>query len=156
MPPIKSFFLGILAAIGALFFELSFSLFFPEEKQAYFFTHFSVFLVLSALTEEIVKYAVIYKTFSAVEKKGAIIFGGFLVGLGFSATELFLNYYSGFDLLNIPYYFIAGLLLVHIFTSVFAANVVSKKQNPYFMATRVLIFNSLIHILYNLGIIYLT
>lgn len=155
MPTIKSFFLGILAALFALFFELSFSLFFPEEKQALFFTRFSLFLIISALVEEITKYAVIYKSFSDVEKRRTIIFGGFLVGLGFSVTEFFLNYYSKLDLINIPFYFLLGMIFIHIFTSVFAANVVSKKQNKYFTASRALIFNTTIHILYNLIVIYL-
>jgi hypothetical protein len=47
------------------------------------------------------------------------------------------------------------MVLIHIFTSVFAATVISKKQNKYFTASRVLILNSAIHILYNLAIIYL-
>ncbi|MFA6048058.1 MAG: PrsW family glutamic-type intramembrane protease [Parcubacteria group bacterium] len=155
MPPIKSLFLGILAALFALFFELSFSLFFPEEKQVVFFAHFSIFLILSALVEETVKYAVIYKSFSVLEKRRSIIFGGFLVGLGFSAAELSLNYYGKINLISVPFYFLLGMISVHIFTSIFAAMVISKKQNRYFMATRVLIFNSVIHILYNLAVIYL-
>jgi len=155
MSSIKSFFLGVLAAFFALFFELSLSLFFPEQKQALFFTRFSLFLIISALIEEIAKYALIYASFSNIEKRMTIIFGGFLVGLGFAATEVFLNYYSKLNLINIPFYFLLGMIFIHIFTSLFAANVISKKQNKYFMATRVIVFNSTIHILYNLAVIFL-
>lgn len=155
MSPIKSFFLGIIAALGALFLEFSFSLFFPVGAQALFFSQFSIFLIISAACEEVIKYAMIYKIFSAVEERITIITGSFLIGLGFSATEIFLNYYSKINLANIPFYFILGMIFIHIFTSVFAGIVVSKKQNPYFTAVRVLILNSAIHIAYNLAVIYL-
>jgi hypothetical protein len=155
MPPIKSFFLGILAALFALFFELSFSLFFPIEKQAFFFARFSLFLIIASLCEEIIKYTMIYQTFSKLEKKWPIIFGGFVFGLGFSATEIFLNYYSKTDFINIPFYFILGMIFIHLFTSFFAANIVAKKQNIWFSTARVLILNSCVHISCNLVVEYL-
>lgn len=153
--PIKSFFLGILAAFFALFLELSLSLFFPTEKQVYFFTTFSIFLVLAAFSEEVIKYAVIFQAHSKLEKKWQIIHGGFLVGLGFSGTEVFLNYYSHTELLSIPFYFLLGMIFLHIFTSLFAANVIAKKQNIAFMTIRSLVFNTAIHIIYNVAIIFM-
>jgi hypothetical protein len=155
MSIIKPLFLGILAAFFALVVELSFSLFSQKEIQAYIFTSISLFLVLSVLAEEVLKYSIILKSFSNLQKRSYVITSGLILGLGFSAVEISLNLSGHFKFNSANWLYLAGIIFVHLVTCGFSAYLISKKQNVYFITARALIINSIIHLSYNLAIIYL-
>lgn len=154
MPVIKPLFLGILCAFFALVLELIFSMVSPGDYQILFFSKINLLLVFSALAEEATKLAVIYKSFPATEKRKDIIAGSLLLGAGFAATEIFLNIYNQQNVFPSSTYFLLGIFLVHVFTAGFAGYLLAKKQNIYFIAVRTIIFNTSVHLLYNIMLLY--
>lgn len=155
MSIIKPFFLGILAAFFALVIELSFSLFSQKEIQAYLFTSVSVILILSVLAEEALKYSVILKSFSGLQKRSAIILSGLILGLGFSSVEISLNIFGQFKFNSTNWLYLIGIIFIHLATCGFSAYLISKRQSVYFTSTRALIINIIVHLSYNLAVIYL-
>lgn len=153
---VKPIFLGILAAFFALVLEISFSIVSGRGALGYLSAGISLTLVFSAFAEELSKYSVIYKGFSALKSRFQVLFSGLMVGLGFAAVELYFNYYNRGSAIFSPPWALAGILIIHLFTAGFSAWVVSNKENVYFTTARALIFNTLVHVLYNLAIIYLT
>ena len=154
MSIIKPLFLGILTAFFALVIELSFPIFFTGSAQTYFFAQISLIMIISVFVEESLKYAVICKSFSALEKKKEIFFSSLLLGAGFAGTEILLDIWGGLNILQSSSLYLLGIFGVHIITAGFSGYLLSKKQNIYFISARAVIFNILIHLSYNIAILY--
>ncbi|HPN96879.1 MAG TPA: PrsW family glutamic-type intramembrane protease [Candidatus Moranbacteria bacterium] len=154
MAPIKSLFLGILAALFSLVAEVTFSIFLKEGITPDFFSQLSKLLVISVLVEEIFKYAVIYKSFYALEKRKDIIINSLFLGLGFSAIEIALNIINNQNFDSFLFLLLAGIMFVHILTAGFSGYLLSKKSGVYFTAIRATLVNVIVHFSYNLAIIY--
>jgi hypothetical protein len=150
---IKSIFLGILAALFALVASQGASILIGNGGQAALFLGISWMLIAGTFIEEILKYAVIYKNAEEFKSKRQILAGSFFIGVGFSATEIYLNLTNENITLANSLFPLLGIAMVHLLTSVFAGNAVAKKQNLYATTARVLIFNITLHLLYNLAVL---
>ena len=155
MPIIKPLFLGILAAFFSLVAELTFSVFFQGSAQAYFFSQLSLMVVAAVVIEEVLKYVIVYKNASLLKGTKEILASSILIGAGFALTEISLDVYGQLNILKTSFFFLIGVLFVHVFTTTFSGYLLAKKQNIYFTTVRVLIVNILIHLFYNIAIIYL-
>lgn len=151
---IKSFLLGILAALGALFLELVFYLIFPsQETQQDYYNKITLFLFLIVAIEELLKVLMIYKNSTELSGENDIFISSFFIGTGFALTELFLKEsvrQSLFSLGNL------NIILVHILTAGLAGYFISKQPAPrksFLVKIWLLAFSG--HLLYNLLIIYL-
>lgn len=137
MNKIQSFFLGILAAIGALFLEILFLNFsgpsFSISKNGITENFFSLdlFFFSAIAIEEIIKYFLISKFLS---KGKNFVFGSFFLGLGFSSIELALIYWNHKTGIEFEISSIIGTALIHISTSVIIAYSVWKNVKNRTMA----------------------
>lgn len=154
---ITSFFGGIIAASSALVLEIFFSMLFGEEfvfKTAAL--EISRFLIISVLIEEIFKFLAVFKTISKKDSKWSIFLKSFLVGLGFSLLEIFLNFLKfGFDFKDKQFLVsLSGILIIHALTSGYMGYFVAAlKKHPGPISSIIIIFTSFIHLLYNVVII---
>ena len=130
MKQLQSFFLGILAALGALFLEILFLNF--SEPLSYSannaplqsFSSFGFIFFLSIFIEELLKALFIFKILS---KEKNITRNSFFLGLGFSLLEISLVYWNfrfgrEFDLSGI-----IGIGIIHISTAVIIGYFLEKK-----------------------------
>jgi len=150
--PTKSFVLGIIAAVLALILEVVVSLAFPEEIAAQtYFQKFTWLLLATVLIEESLKLIFLLKISSFVEKNKLIVQGLFL-GAGFGITELLLKklFQENLSLLSLlPAFFI------HLITCLIASFILSKQAKfSKLKSFSILALISLIHLIYNLLIIY--
>lgn len=94
MAQLESFFLGIIASLGALVIELvvfiGFSFFTNSTSDVTFSQLFTIpqLLVVSVFIEEIFKYIVIAKRVEMMSLGRSYLINSFFVGLGFFAIEL--------------------------------------------------------------------
>lgn len=175
MKQLESFFLGILAALGALvtqvFFLLSATIFINKGANSDIdvfsllststFSSFEIFpfLILPAvvLTEELFKYLVIVKRVEPFHVGKSVVLNSFLVGFGFAVIEILIIYESLGDiaLANFPLQKLAEIALVHIFTSGVIGFFVALK-NPASFSTFLKAVSSafLIHLIYNVMAIF--
>lgn len=158
---LKFFFYGIIAALGAMLVELVLKNILSSEISLdnIFFTIITPSLILFALTEEAFKFAVINKAVSSLKNPGDIFSGALLIGLGFSLTDSLTEIYLGFSVnfFEQTSYLLAilGILIVHLSTSLLFGYFSFKKS--LFAKTipaAVFIFATLLHLLYNIFIIY--
>lgn len=126
MKQVESFFWGIVAAFGALMAELLifglFPFFAATEKRLDFALqdysgHFLFFLAATALIEELFKYIVIAKRLEALFMEKSLFFNSFLVGIGFSFTEIFLIQKNSVINWSSDYQNVLGIALIHIATA---------------------------------------
>lgn len=152
---LQSFFLGILAAISALFLEILFlnlsDPFSPVDKNGITENFFSLdFFFFSAIAiEELLKFFLISGLLS---KRKDIVFNSFLLGLGFSSVELAFVYWNHKTGIEFEVSSIIGMLLIHISTSVIIAYSVWKNARnkiPAFLGGFIPAF--IIHSLYNIS-----
>lgn len=170
MKTIESFFLGILAALGALvtqaFFLLSAATFIGQGSNPDFdifsllntstLSSFEIFpfLILPAivLTEELFKYLVIIKRVEPFHVGKSVVLNSFMVGFGFAVVELFIIYenMNGLALADFPFQKLAEITLVHIFTSGIIGFFVALK-NPTSFSTFLKAVSSafFVHLIYN-------
>ena len=145
--------LGMIGAVAALFLEIIFSLAFPEKVITIdYFQKFTPFLLLVAIIEEFFKVSLLQKGLSLASEKELPRMGIFL-GLGFGMSELIVrNSYGQGD-------FSLGqlsALLVHILTASLAGYILSRKNTPDLWQAALAFLSALIiHLAYNLSIIYL-
>lgn len=150
--PTKSFLLGILAAVSALALELILSLAFSEKtiSQEYYLK-FTWLLLGVVLIEEIMKTLFIAKSFSFV-KSDKIILNSFFVGIGFTVSELTLKQSFQDELSS------SGFLstsIVHMITClIIGLNLFKQKKPSKWPLIEATIINIIIHLSYNLGVIY--
>jgi hypothetical protein len=154
---IQSFFLGILAALGALLLEillLNVSQPLTLPGNSYFLSElfsFNFIFFAAIVIEESVRYAVIYKAIARISKDGNIFLNSVFFGLGFSSLEAILvywNYQNGiaFDLLGI-----AGIITIHVSASVLIGYFVGRNAGKGFLITVPgFIAALIIHSLYNI------
>lgn len=128
MNQLQSFFLGILAAIGALFLEIAF-LNISEPLTSFsiekLFSLNYIFFV-PIIIEELLKYAFIYKALSRKSEGISLAINSIIFGLGFSAIETTLVYWNyrngaGFDPFGL-----GGIIIIHISTSLLIAYFIGK------------------------------
>lgn len=150
---IKSFFLGIIAALGALILELVFYLIFPEQQtQQDYYSKITVFLFLVVAVEEALKILMVYKNSEELKKENDVFASSFFVGAGFALAELLLKDLGSKDLFSVGN---MNIVLVHIFTAGLAGYFLSKERTPkrsYLIKIWLLVF--LVHLSYNLLVIY--
>lgn len=155
MKNIKAFIFGILAALAALAAELIFSnsyfLITGREIETTYFNHFTFFLIIVVLLEEISKYVFIARIYSG--SKDNLLMRAFYVGLGFSFFELILfalnQNGSYFDLA------IIGVMLLHIITATFIGRLLSAAKTISFAsAAWIISITAAMHMVYNLFSIY--
>lgn len=153
MSYIKPFFFGILAAISALVLEQAAFIFIGDRMETEIAFKISWILVVSAMIEEALKYLLLYKNSAELNGKKEIIVSSFFLGLGFAMTEILL-YLSGQNIVwQSAAWPLLGVLFVHLITSGYAGYLLAKKQNVYVIAIRALIFNILLHLLYNFAVL---
>lgn len=150
---IKPFFWGIIGALGALVLEIFFLGFFPDQEKI--FEAITLVLIASILIEEIFKFLMIYQLFRETEKVRDIFSGSLLVGLGFSAVEIFLlslkQEFSG----NYFYAGSAGIIIVHLATSAILGFLIARNNLKKAVAGIGFIFlAAILHLTYNSLIIY--
>lgn len=151
----QPFFLGILAAIGALFLEVLFLDFsspsFSVGKNGLTENFFSLnFLFFSAIIiEELLKYFLII---GLLPKRNDIVFNSFFLGLGFSSVELALIYWNYQAGIELEISSIIGTALIHVATSVIIAYSVwenARNKITAFLGGFIPAF--IVHFLYNIS-----
>lgn len=148
---INLFFLGIIAALGALVFEFILSIISPLLFN-FDLSKIGVSFFLIIFIEEFFKLAVIWRASQEIDAKKEIFLNSALIGVGFSATEIFLNIFSHSSFLFSSY---AGLLLIHTTTSLIFGYILSKKADLQIRTLVITIFFALLtHLLYNLSVLY--
>ena len=146
---IKALALGIIAAIVAMFLELSL-LHLPQEKVSIFSDSLEVtlpFLIVAAIIEELLKLFFIFKAYKDLNDKNQIIGSSLALGAGFFIIEFLLRQ-SSFESLFLMQFF--GVLLVHLLTSLIAGTILFKKKTssiPLFL--QIMLVITVIHIAYN-------
>ena len=158
---IRSFFFGMLAALGALFSQMLVSLFFagPQDLDGLFFSQMTPLLAVASLLEEIFIFIFSYENFREIKtvSRKEITYNSVLLGLGFSFVELFFTF-SGLsgemDNLSFALPFL-GIILIHIATASIIGYSLAKARtiNLAFIA-RTISAVFLIHLIYNSLVIY--
>jgi len=154
---IKPILLGVIAAGGALVFELAISLFSSDinlQKNMISGT-FSPFLILTAAVEEFFKFLVIYKSFADFKNPKNIFYSSLLLGLGFSLAELaVINAFEISSGVNL-YLGITGIILIHTLTSGTIGWFIAKIKKAAFPLLVATIFPAiLMHLFYNTAVIF--
>ena len=150
---IKFFFWGVIAAAGALVLETIISIINPALISPNFETQLGVTLVILVLIEEIFKFIFVWKMATQTPEKDHLFFQAFLIGLGFSATEIILNFigYPQFSFFFLSVY--TSLFLVHtvatlVYGYTFTLRGISlKKTWPAFF------IGVIIHLFFNAAVI---
>lgn len=153
MKSLRFFFLGIISAFGSLFMELALEVILFPESIAHFKLPTSItFILLSAVViEEGIKYIILKKILPSPSSK--LIFSSLSFAAGFGLTE------STFVFFSTPvfsYYFLAGILIIHLITAGWACYFL---QTFYSFHSRLvplftLFIMTIIHLGYNGLIIY--
>ena len=150
-------FLGMLAAFGSLILETAASIFISPENGGAVVLSITWFLVACAAIEEILKFAVIFNTISQKDLKKLIFLKSFFIGLGFSVFEIVLNLYKiNFQRIDLLMAFsLSGIFLIHILTAGYIGYVIAiLKDSKKILSAVVVIFTFLLHLAYNLTVIY--
>lgn len=148
----ESFFLGFIAAIAALFLEIGLLALIsgPDmDKGLAYLSMPILFILFSALIEEISKSIVIAKRVELFSLGSSYVFNSILVGVGFFFAELILSTSNGlasFSLANS-----SKLLIVHIGTSAIIGYVLSQaKPHSRTAFLRALLVAFILHAAFNL------
>ena len=154
MHKIKLFFFGVLAACGSLLVEMAIAIPFPREM-AFLFQELTFLLVVFIIIEELFKFFIIRKAASSFRIPGDFFVGAYLVGLGFSITEIFLAGLGAGLQEKLPWLPLLGIFIVHTTTCIlWGLGIFYKKRgvkNSFFLALASTFF---LHFFYNLIIIY--
>ncbi len=151
---VKSFFLGILAAFGALILEIIISVFFPQTASAP--GGLMIFLILTVLIEELAKGFFIYRNSLELKNSQEIFSAALLVGIGFSFTETifhFMNPISGNQ--EIVVLGLLGAFIIHLTTSGTMGYYLGRNPEKEFSSfLKIILLTLVIHFTYNGLIIY--
>lgn len=157
MHQIESFFLGIIAALGALTMQLvlyiGFSFFGNQNFALTFEQIFAIpgLIIAGAFIEELFKYLVILKRVETFSLEKTYLVNSFLVGLGFFAIESGLIYQNT----NLPQInALVEIAIIHIGTAGILGYLLATK-NPKKISTFLfsLIIVTLLHSSYNFLVI---
>lgn len=166
----RSFFFGILAALGALFLELLIGMLIgsPQDLTDIFFNQITPLLILAVLTEEILKFIFVYRSFlelkvdfQNINNQGwinkEVFLNSLFIGIGFSFTELLFILFglpSTQALLDLGLA-VSGILIIHTFTASVMGYVLANYSSLRFSSIPiVLLATTVIHLFYNSLIIY--
>ncbi|MFA4818031.1 MAG: PrsW family glutamic-type intramembrane protease [Parcubacteria group bacterium] len=154
---IKPIFLGVIAAGGALVFELLFSSFFPtyDFSAAALSFDIIIFLIIAAAIEEFFKLLVIYKSFFLQKNNGReFLSSALLLGLGFALAEITISNYFGLSENPNLYFGILGIFLVHMLSAGLIGYLLIKIRARIFTALAlVFLAATALHFTYNWAII---
>jgi hypothetical protein len=154
MKSIQFIFFGIVAALGSLIVELTLTTLFPE-RTGTSYDSIGIMLVLFVLSEEIFKFALIYKTNLQFKKSLTFFANAGLIGLGFALTEIFLVYLGNTfqqESLSWP---VLGIAIVHISTSMLLGLAVFQQvSTKKMLAPAAILLTAALHMFYNSLIIY--
>ncbi len=158
MNKLKPFLFGIIAASGALIFEMLVSnLYFilsGQDIEVNYFNRITLFLLVVVLLEESAKFIMLEKFYAGeIQKK---ISGALFAGLGFASVELFFAFSNAaLNRTAYPDPGIIGALLLHIATALFIGISIIHGWNGSFARTATTIsFAFIWHLSYNLMVIY--
>jgi len=155
MKKAELFFLGISAALAALFLEaLIYLIFFlPEIIRTATVPEitFSLgFLLSSALIEELLKNSILYKKITGIYSTSRTTFISLFLGLGFALTEVSLLYFKLGNQLFDSFMLIVGIVIIHIITAMIAGYfLVTQKQRDLIILSESIIITTIIHFAYN-------
>jgi len=152
----RSFFWGILGALGALVGEAILTLVLFSENQPPSFelnlkNSFFIFIASSVIVEELVKALLVSKIFDRIPDKPAIIPQSILLGAGFSCVEISFHA-TNFFLTGetIAFFPLLQLFLVHATTALLAGLFLLKIGKKFsFSLLSIIALNSLLHFVYN-------
>ena len=153
--------LGIITAFGVLFLELLvFTVFNLKTDLSYTYAiSLNLIIIFSVFLEESVKIIILFqilkKIISNRSERKHIFLSALIAGLGFSATEIFFNFFNS----QINSYFswsdVFGLLTVHTTTFAILGYILAKKTDP--SLPKLALFFPVVfsfHLFYNSLIIY--
>lgn len=157
MKQFESFFWGIVAALGAVVFQLVFFILFSifidptgEMSLAQFFLLPSFVIALTVI-EEFFKYLLLGRKILAISSHKNFLFNVLLMGLGFFAVEFFLISTKGS---TTQIQAIIKIAVLQIGTSAFMGYFVATKNARKFnRSVLALIFTVIFHFSYNLSVI---
>ncbi len=153
---IKPIFLGMIAAGGALVFELLFLNFFPENNfsETAFSPDIIIFLIIAAGAEEFFKLLVIYKGMFSQKNNREFLYSSLLLGLGFALSEIaFSGYFSISGDPNL-YPGILGIIFIHSFSAGLIGYLLLKTRARTFSALIIILFAAtLLHFAYNAAVV---
>jgi hypothetical protein len=153
---IKLFFFGVIAAFGALLIEMIASIIFPKEI-AFLFQQITFLLIIFVIIEELFKFALIWKASFAFQNAKDFFVGSYLIGLGFSLTEIILAGVSAASGKSFAWLPLLGIFIVHTATCVFWGLAIFKKKRGTKIAIALTLFVTVIlHLAYNSIVIYST
>jgi hypothetical protein len=158
----KSLFYGVLAAFAALVLQIIFKIIFFSEESAPAnlaspgLVIAPVMIIFAAISEEIIKYSLIYRLYVESEGRTNIIKNAIFLGLGFSLVELTFNLIQSNSWLNITNVYFWGLLLVHLTTVCIYGYIIQRhtKINAAFLIIVLLLVIGF-HLAYNFSVLYL-
>lgn len=157
---LRSFFLGILAALLALVFEIIIS-FIPGFSFRLLFQQASWILVALVLVEELLKLVFIWKNFSLNKARVSelqIFYQSLFIGLGFALTEATLKFLALLpNEINGQYFYLPILcaILVHICLSgLMGYFIFNAKKLNFLIFLEIMFFSFGWHFLFNFFVIY--
>lgn len=154
---IKPIFLGLIAAGGALVFELLISGFFPENNfsEAALSLNIIIFLIIAAAIEEFFKLLIIYKSFYFSKTSAQdFLYSSLLLGFGFALAEIAISDY--FSISGSPglYSGILGIIFIHTVSAGLAGWFLLKIKKISFSSLALILFAAaLLHFAYNAAVI---
>ncbi|MDP1884734.1 MAG: hypothetical protein Q8L10_05235 [Candidatus Moranbacteria bacterium] len=153
---IKFLIFGLLAASGALCAELILSnLYYAasiKDIAADYSTGMTIFLLIVVMVEEVSKYILLVKLYSAPGSRPPKVSMALAFGLGFSLVEMLFLLSQNFPSYDAFFGFrLLGASLLHIATAGIIGALLLKKNIP---AARIISLAFVLHLAYNLSIIY--
>lgn len=153
MKTVKSLFLGILAASGALVLELTVLFFVQKEIEINFSLEAILFLSSLAFIEELMKFLVVYESSQKLNSLKQAIKNAFFIGLGFSISELILKILSFREDVFLEN---SAAFIFHIFSSLLFGFLLFKKEKASFLYLGGIVFLiMLLHLLFNLFMVFI-
>jgi hypothetical protein len=151
------FFMGIIAAFSALFIELAFLTIWssPEETTFYLFNQLDKNILAAILIEEVIKFIFVRQATVKFSRKKSTLIAALLIGLGFSAVEIFFNIRQENILDYYLYLNLAGILVLHTLTAGFIGYFIFRQSQASLPGLlSIITLASIIHFFYNFLIIY--
>lgn len=148
---LKYFFFGILAALSSLIIELlidSFSLFVQINGNSSLLS----FFLISATIEEFFKLLFIIRIWLETSSKPKVLTYSLMVGLGFSAIEIFFNSWRLMGQ-TLPFHLYFGLIFIHVLTAGIIGFFLSRQPKISWTVSVLTFLNILLHVGYNWAIL---
>lgn len=149
MKKLESLFLGIIAALGALFLEAAFlTVFEPSSVSSKELFSFGYMFFAAIAIEELLKLAVIHK---ALPQKNNYVINALFFGLGFSFLEIALVYWNNQNRIAYNLEGIFGIVMIHVSTSLIAGySLAGRAKKSFFTYSQIFITILIVHSSYNI------